>query len=74
MTDPKVLLVTTVKNEGPNILEWVAHHLLAGFDHIQIYQNDSEDSTQKHLRTLAKAGVIEYFPNPSRRGQWQNKA
>lgn len=50
----KVLLISTVKNEGPNILEWVAHHLCIGFTHIQIYQNDSEDGTQKTLRTLHK--------------------
>ncbi len=68
------LLVTTIKNEGPNILEWVAYHKFIGFDRIQIYQNDSSDETQKHLRTLERIGAIEYFPNPSRKRQWQNKA
>jgi len=71
---PKTLLVTTVKDEGPNILEWVAHHRAIGFDRIQIYQNDSFDGTERSLRTLAAIGAIEYFPNPSPRRQWQNKA
>ena len=71
---PKVLLVATVKNEGPNILEWVAHHLLVGFDHIQVYQNDSTDETEKHLRTMARLGIIEYYRNDDPKGLFQNKA
>lgn len=70
---PRVLLVATVKNEGPNILEWVAHHLLCGFD-LQIYQNDSDDETAKHLRTLQSIGAIEYFRNHSNKPDWQSKA
>lgn len=70
---PRVLLVATVKNEGPNILEWVAHHLLCGFD-LQIYQNDSDDQTQKHLRTLQSIGAIQYFRNHSDKPNWQTKA
>lgn len=74
MPEPKSLLVATVKNEGPNILEWVAHHLCIGFTKIQIYQNDSDDETQKHLRTLERVGAIEYFRNHSHKQNWQNKA
>lgn len=69
-----VLLVTTVKNEGPNILEWVAYHRHIGFRTIHVYQNDSDDETEKSLRTLDRIGAIRYFPNKCRRGQWQNKA
>ncbi|MEM9316375.1 MAG: glycosyltransferase family 2 protein, partial [Pseudomonadota bacterium] len=50
------------------------HHRAIGFDRIQIYQNDSDDVTQKHLRTLQRAGAVEYFNNPSRNQTWQNKA
>ncbi|MBV1866479.1 MAG: glycosyltransferase family 2 protein [Marinosulfonomonas sp.] len=70
----KTMLVTTVKDEGPTILEWVAHHRVLGFDTIQVYQNDSTDGTQKSLRTLAKIGAIEYFRNHCGNQQWQNKA
>ena len=72
-TATRVLLVETVKNAGPNILEWVAHHLLCGFD-LQIYQNDSDDETAKHLRTLQSIGAIEYFRNHSDKRDWQTKA
>jgi len=74
MADPRILLVTTIKNEGPNILEWVAHHLSIGFTDIQIFQNDSTDGTEKHLRTLHKMGVVEYFRNDARNRDWQNQA
>ncbi len=71
---PKVLLVATVRDEGPNILEWVAYHRIIGFDRIQIYQNNSSDDSQKTLPTLAKIGAIEYFRNHCVKQQWQNKA
>ena len=74
MTKPTSLLVATVKNEGPNILEWVAHHRLCGFDRIQIYQNDSTDTTVQTLRTLDRLGVIEYFDNRHNKGAHQMRA
>lgn len=74
MTEPTSLLVATVKNEGPNILEWVAHHRLCGFDRIQIYQNDSTDATVQSLRTLDRLGVIEYFDNRHNKGAHQMRA
>lgn len=74
MTQPTSLLVATVKNEGPNILEWVAHHRLCGFDRIQIYQNDSTDTTVQTLRTLDRLGVIEYFDNRHNKGAHQMRA
>jgi len=70
----RFVLVTTVKDEGPSIVEWVAHHLNIGFTDILIYQNDSTDGTQKLLRTMDRHGFIQYFPNPCKRKQWQNKA
>ena len=63
MTKDTTMLVATVRNEGANILEWVAHHRLCGFDRIQIYHNDSDDNTLRSLRTLARLGVIELFQN-----------
>ncbi|NNE81398.1 MAG: glycosyltransferase family 2 protein [Silicimonas sp.] len=74
MTDDTSLLVTTVRNEGHTILEWVAHHRLCGFDRIQIYQNDSTDTTVKTLHTLAGLGVIEYHENRHKKGGHQMRA
>jgi len=73
--DPRrFLLITTVKDEGPSIVEWVAHHRNIGFTDIVVYQNGSTDGTQKLLRTMARHGFITYYPNESKRGLWQNRA
>lgn len=71
---PRTLLVTTVKDEGPWIFEWVAHHLDIGFDKIIVYQNNSFDETPKSLRTLARAGAIDYYRNHSHKDDWQPRA
>ncbi|NNE87634.1 MAG: glycosyltransferase family 2 protein [Silicimonas sp.] len=74
MSRETTLLVTTVKDEGPNILEWVAHHRLCGFDHIQVYQNDSTDFTVRTLRTLDRLGIIEFHNNKNAKGAHQIQA
>ena len=69
----RCLLITTVKDEGPSILEWIAHHKRIGFDDIVVYQNDSTDMMPRTLATLDQMGVIRYFDNSSKRvkGGWQ---
>jgi hypothetical protein len=74
MSRRKFFLALTVKNEAPNIWEWVAYHRAIGFTDIAIYQNDSVDGTQTLLSTMAQAGFIQYFPNSCRFKAWQNKA
>ena len=70
----RYFLALSVKNEAPNLLEWVAYHRLIGFTDIAIYQNDSTDGSQKILRTMMKAGYIQYFRNHNSNEGWQNKA
>tara|TARA_R100000935_G_scaffold35531_1_gene56259 strand:- start:126 stop:1208 length:1083 start_codon:yes stop_codon:yes gene_type:complete len=60
----KRIIVTCMKNEGPFILEWVAHHLALGFDHFVIYTNDCDDCTVELLDALADAGIVTRFDNP----------
>lgn len=78
MQAERFMLVATVKDEGPNILEWVAYHRLIGFDDIVIYQNNSFDMTEGTLLTLARMGIIRYFNNdfvkPGVRRTYQNRA
>lgn len=50
------LIVTAMKNEGPFILEWVAHHLAVGFDQFLTYTNDCEDGTDAIWQRLAALG------------------
>ncbi|MEM9710328.1 MAG: ATP-grasp fold amidoligase family protein [Pseudomonadota bacterium] len=62
MTARKVV-VTTLKNEAPYFLEWVAYHQLIGFDHILVYTNDCADGTNRILRRLEALGHLTFRPN-----------
>lgn len=63
MPDPEKIIITTMKNEGPYILEWVAHHKVIGFDHIVVYTNDCADGTNRILRRLDDLGHITFRKN-----------
>ncbi len=52
-------VVAIARNEAPYLLEWIAHYRALGFEHIAIYDNDSNDATARILTPLAKAGVID---------------
>lgn len=61
MTQPRrTALLTAVKNEGPDLLEWVAYHRLVGFDPIIVYSNDCDDGSDLLLDALARIGWIEH--------------
>lgn len=59
----RTLLVATMKNEGPFLLEWVAWHRLLGFDDIVITQNDSTDMTKEMLICLHAIGAVHFIEN-----------
>lgn len=72
--NPRLLIVTTARNEGPFLLEWLAHHLGAGATDILVYSNDCEDGTDALLDALAGAGVLTHVAHAATRGrsiQWQ---
>jgi hypothetical protein len=56
-------ILTTMRNEGPHILDWVSYHLSIGFDHIFVYTNDNADGSDELLRTLARHGVLTLIEN-----------
>ncbi|MEX0306634.1 MAG: glycosyltransferase family 2 protein [Ruegeria sp.] len=45
MANETFLIVTTMKNEGPFMIDWVAYNRAIGFDDILIYTNDCADGT-----------------------------
>lgn len=70
----RALLVSTMRNEAPFVLEWVAHHLGAGFTDLLVYSNDCADGTDALLGALADAGVLTHVahrPDPGKSVQWQ---
>ena len=62
------LIVSTMKDEGPFILEWVAHYLALGFDHFIINSNDCSDGTDLILQRLQDLGIVTHIDNP---GPWE---
>ena len=62
------VLVTTMKDEGPFMLEWVAHYLSIGFDHFIICTNDCVDGTDRIALRLEEMGLASHIDNP---GPWK---
>lgn len=59
----KVAIVTSVRNEGLGILEWLAHHRACGFEDFFVYTNNNNDGSDKLLQGLAEFGIINLIDN-----------
>ncbi len=69
MPDPataRTAIVTTMKNEGPFILEWIAYHRAIGVSDFLIYTNDCTDGTDSFLDLLQRKGLVQHRENPFR--------
>lgn len=64
---PERVLVACVKDEGPYLLDWLAHHLAIGIDHVVIYSNDCSDGTDDLLDLIAEDGWLTHVDN----SDWQ---
>ncbi len=53
-------VVTTMKNEGAFLVEWVAHYKALGFDHILICTNDCADPTRDMALRLQDIGLARH--------------
>ena len=62
----RTAIVTTMKNEGPFILEWLAYHRAIGVDDFLIYTNDCTDGTEALLDLLQSKGLVQHRDNPYR--------
>jgi hypothetical protein len=58
---PRTCLIAAVRDEGPFLLEWIAHHLVLGFDRIVVASNNSTDGTHELLDAMAMAGFITHY-------------
>ena len=72
----RILAITAMRDEGPHLLEWIAHHLAAGVDHFLIFSNACSDGTERMLDLMAGAGIVTHLPlapDPAaaRPVQWQ---
>lgn len=60
----QALAITSVKNEGAFLLEWIAHHRAVGFDHFLVHSNDCGDGSDLMLDRLERLGILTHVPNP----------
>ncbi len=66
---PKVTVVTTMKDEGAYILDWVAHYKALGATDIVVFTNDCSDQTDLILRNLNRMGEVHHrFNRVMKRG------
>ncbi|MEQ9694556.1 glycosyltransferase family 2 protein [Shimia sp. SDUM112013] len=66
---PKVTVVTTMKDEGAYIPDWVAHYKTLGATDIVVFTNDVNDQTDHILRRLTAMGEVHHrFNRVMRRG------
>jgi hypothetical protein len=54
----RAAVVGTMRDDGIYIMEFVAHYLALGFEHLFIYTNDNADSSLDLLNLLAQHGLI----------------
>ncbi len=64
-----VVAITTMRNEGPFILDWVAYHMGVGITHFLVYTNDCDDETEAILDALAMRGLVTRIDNPVAPGE-----
>ncbi len=60
----EVSVMAILKNEGPNMEEWLCHHMAIGVDHFFLYDNGSTDELHEVLKPYADHGIVTtvYFP------------
>lgn len=70
----RILSLTSVKDEAPFLLEWLAWHRILGVTDFIVVSNDCRDGTDDLLDLLAAHGLLTHLRNPCKPGkslQWQ---
>lgn len=63
-----VCIMTTVRNEGLYLLEWIAHHRALGVEHFFVYSNQNDDASDLLLDQLARHELITWVSNTMKHG------
>ncbi len=69
-----ILGLTCLRNEGPYVVDWLAHHLAAGFDHMLVLTHDCDDGSAELLDALSADDRITHLPfefTADKTVQWQ---
>ena len=63
------LLFSSMRNEGPQILEWIAYHIAIGFDEIMIATNDCDDGSRELIEALSLVAPVHHLNNDDLEGK-----
>ena len=58
-SSPRIAIVTCLRDEGPFLMEWIAHLRALGVTSVLAFTNDCRDGTEALLDALAPAGVTQ---------------
>lgn len=64
MSTGEKVIVACMRDEALFVVEWVAHHLVLGFDRIVVYTNNCRDGTDRLLKVLSHHVPVEHYDNP----------
>lgn len=70
----RLLCITTVRDEAPYLLEWIAHHRAAGVTNFLVFSNDCTDGTRELLKALQRGGILRHIEHEKQGNQsiqWQ---
>ena len=70
----EILGFTCLKDDGPYIVEWLAHHLAAGFGRMLVLTHDCTDGSEDLMKALTLDSRIQHVPFEQTEGktvQWQ---
>jgi Glycosyl transferase family 2 len=59
----RALAITTLRNEGAFLLDWLAHHRAVGFTEFLVFSNDCTDGTDTMLDRLQAMGLLTHIRN-----------
>jgi hypothetical protein len=60
----RIAVMAILKDEAPNMAEWLCHHMAVGVEHFFLYDNGSTDDLHGVLKPYADHGIVTtvYFP------------
>lgn len=65
----KLSIVAIIKNEADYLDEWIKYHKIIGVEHFYLFNNESDDNTEKILRKYVKEGTVTLIDFPGRERQ-----
>ena len=65
----KFSICSIFKNEGPYLKEFIEYHMLIGFEHFYLYNNNSDDNYKEVLKPYVDSGVVTLVEWPVVPGQ-----